>query len=724
MDLSWTAATDDVGVSGYDVYRNGSLIESIPPGTTYADLSVSPRTSYTYQIVARDGAGNVSPFSNVAAVTTPEIFTDDFESGTLAKWTSVSGLANQSSVVDSGAYAARATSDGTAGASAQTTLDSTVGELYYRMRFNVLSQGPNSVSLARLRTAANGALASVFIANTGKLSYRNDTNATVTTTNQVVSKNLWHELQFHVLLNGDSSQVDLWLDGVQVITAQTDSLGTSPFGRVELGDPSAGRAFDVAFDNVVLGPSFLTDTTAPSAPANLHATIVLANEVDLAWDPATDDVGVITYRVYRDGAPIADVDGSLGSYADTTAVDSTQYTYTVTALDAVNHESVPSNALVVTTLDGTKPTAPASLTAAPKPGVNEIDLSWSPATDNVGVAHYNVYRDGGAVPLTTVDGTTLSYADTAVLGSTTHSYTVTALDAANNEGLPSNTATATSWDTVKPNAPTLLTASPLSDHEISLTWSAATDNVGVTGYKVYRNGATPAIATLGNVTTFTDATAPAATASSYTVSALDAAGNESVVSNSLSATTYLFTDGFESGNLSKWTSVSGLAVTNAIHHTGLWGAQAQSQKNTADFASKTLPSTYTELYYRAWFQTQTGKPDTVNLLRLQTATGVNLVSVFYDSNRRLAMRDDVTNASVSSTSSLSPGTWYEAKVHLIINGNSGSVEVFLNGTKIAALSGTRNFGTVAIGRAILGENTTGHAYNVAFDDVWISRTAS
>ena len=68
--------------------------------------------------------------------------------------------------------------------------------------------------------------------------------------------------------------------------------------------------------------------------------------------------------------------------------------------------------------------------------------------------------------------------------------------------------------------------------------------------------------------------------------------------------------------------------------------------------------------------------------------------------------------------------WYEAKVHLIINGNSGSVEVFLNGTKIAALSGTRNFGTVAIGRAILGENTTGHAYNVAFDDVWISRTAS
>jgi hypothetical protein len=301
---------------------------------------------------------------------------------------------------------------------------------------------------------------------------------------------------------------------------------------------------------------------------------------------------------------------------------------------------------------------------------------------------------------------------------------VAAMDAASNEGPPSNTATATSWDTVTPTAPTLNSATALSDQEISLSWSGASDNIGVTGYKVYRNGGATAIATLGNVTSFTDATAPAATPSSYTVSAVDAAGNESVVSNSLSATTYLFTDGFESGDLSKWTSVAGLAATNAIHQTGLWGAQALSQKNTADFASKTLPSTYTEIYYRAWVQTQTGKPDTVNLMRLQTATGTNLVSVFYDSNRRLAMRDDVTNQAVNSTSSLSPGTWYEAKVHLIINGNSSTVEVFLNGTKIAALSGTKNFGTTPIGRAILGENTTGHAYNVGFDDVWISRTAS
>ena len=82
--------------------------------------------------------------------------------------------------VDSGQWAAEAASNGSAGSSAQVTLDSTVNELYYRARFKVLSQGANSVSLLRFRTATNGSLASAFVSSVGKLGYRNDTAGTST----------------------------------------------------------------------------------------------------------------------------------------------------------------------------------------------------------------------------------------------------------------------------------------------------------------------------------------------------------------------------------------------------------------------------------------------------------------------------------------------------------------------------------------------------------------
>ena len=70
----------------------------------------------------------------------------------------------------------------------------------------------------------------------------------------------------------------------------------------------------MAFDNVVADAGFVADVAAPTAPPNLRVTAVTGNEVDLAWDDATDDVGVTAYRVYRDGLALADVDGATLSY--------------------------------------------------------------------------------------------------------------------------------------------------------------------------------------------------------------------------------------------------------------------------------------------------------------------------------------------------------------------------------------------------------------------------
>ena len=69
INLSWTASTDNVGVAGYQVFRNGSQIAATS-ATSYADFGLSPSTTYSYTVAAYDAAGNVSGHSNVASATT------------------------------------------------------------------------------------------------------------------------------------------------------------------------------------------------------------------------------------------------------------------------------------------------------------------------------------------------------------------------------------------------------------------------------------------------------------------------------------------------------------------------------------------------------------------------------------------------------------------------------------------------------------------------------
>jgi cellulose 1,4-beta-cellobiosidase len=66
--LSWTASTDNVGVTGYIVRRNGAQIAT-PAATSFADTGLSAATTYTYTVAARDAAGNVSSAAS-ASVTT------------------------------------------------------------------------------------------------------------------------------------------------------------------------------------------------------------------------------------------------------------------------------------------------------------------------------------------------------------------------------------------------------------------------------------------------------------------------------------------------------------------------------------------------------------------------------------------------------------------------------------------------------------------------------
>jgi chitodextrinase len=187
-------------------------------------------------------------------------------------------------------------------------------------------------------------------------------------------------------------------------------------------------------------------------------------------------------------------------------------------------------ALAVT--DTTPPSQPNGLTAALNVG-NQVILSWNPATDNTGVAGYIVTRNNNIITNTTAT----NYLDVNVLASTNYSYSVLAYDAAGNVSQFSSSVsinTATSSDTTLPSAPSDLLATTVSPSRINLSWSVASDNVGVTGYNIYRNNA---LVATSSINSFANIGLSASTSYTFYVKAYDAAGNISAQSNVATATT-------------------------------------------------------------------------------------------------------------------------------------------------------------------------------------------
>lgn len=206
----------------------------------------------------------------------------------------------------------------------------------------------------------------------------------------------------------------------------------------------------------------------------------------------------------------------------------------------VNGQGVPSVASFVRFPapyeDTTPPMAPTGITATG--GVGTASLSWTPATDDTGVASYNVHRSSTSNFTPTAanrvgQSASSTFSDTGIAAGVWY-YKVTAQDGAGNVGPASAEASATvSADTTPPSVPSGLQG-VAGDTSVALTWDASTDNVAVAGYRIARNG-TP----LGPTSSpkFTDTGLTPASTYTYTVLAYDAAGNESAPSEPVTVTT-------------------------------------------------------------------------------------------------------------------------------------------------------------------------------------------
>jgi len=209
----------------------------------------------------------------------------------------------------------------------------------------------------------------------------------------------------------------------------------------------------------------------------------------------------------------------------------------------------------------TAPTNGATLSGATTLSVN--------ASDNIGLSNVQFKLDGANLgsPLTTAP---YSYSwNTSSTSNGTHTLTAVATDTSGNTA-NSGVVTVTinnnsALDSSPPSTPKGLTATSFS-YQINLSWKRSSDNVGVTGYQIYRNGSPAALATV-TTTSYGDAGLAANTNYSYYIVALDAAGNKSGPSPVVSSTTQApATTVTVKGVVSSATTHA--AIAGAYIHTG------------------------------------------------------------------------------------------------------------------------------------------------------------
>lgn len=367
--------------------------------------------------------------------------------------------------------------------------------------------------------------------------------------------NLWH----HAVAVIDETGRKLYVDG-ELVAANGQTGAETGEGYWRIGGGNLGGwpgqpqsfYFDGELDEFAIYPTTLdaaavarhhaigiADTTPPTAPTALSAQ-ALADGVHLSWTAATDDHAVTSYTVYR-GAT-ADFalgeDTRLGSTATTVFVDTAQVPgtryYRVVAVDAAGNVGPATDAAKVDLPDTTAPQTPAAPVATV--AADGISVTWDAVADDVAVTGYTVHRgptaDFTANAANVVGATaTTGFTDPAPEPGTYY-YRVTASDAAGNVSAASPAslpATVAAPDTTPPSAPATATAA-LVDGTVQVRWTAATDDRGVTGYRVHRGSDAAFVADDTNrVAEVTDLKFDDAGLAPgvyhYKITAVDAAGN-------------------------------------------------------------------------------------------------------------------------------------------------------------------------------------------------------
>ncbi len=309
-NLSWTASTDNVGVTGYEVYQNG-VFKANTASTNYVVSGLSAATTYTFYVIAKDAAGNSSTNSNTVNVST-------LAAGITYCVSQGNSIADEKiGRVQFGAINNSAA--GTSGYSNFTSLSTTVN----RGNAYSITITPSWTSSVYSEGYA------VFIDYNGDGDFA-DAGETVwslaATTTSPVSGTF--TIPQTAALGATRMRVSMKYNGIPT------SCEAFSYGEVE--------------DYTVKIASGTVDNMAPTAPTNLVASGTSQTSTNLSWTASTDNVGVTGYVVYQGAAVVANINAT--SYNVTGLASGTSYTFSVKAKDAAGNISANSNIVNVTTL--------------------------------------------------------------------------------------------------------------------------------------------------------------------------------------------------------------------------------------------------------------------------------------------------------------------------------------------------------------------------------------
>ncbi len=588
IDLWWYPSIDNVGVAGYQIWRSTDNVIftqiSFSTSLTYADTGLSVIQKYYYMVKAYDFSGNISGGSNTAYAVndiTPPAAPASV-SGTVISpgqinisWTAAtdnSGFIYQYFIYSS-TNNVNFTLAGVVGGNILTfshtgLLAST--SYYYYVKATDLAENfsPASSTAGPLSTpgdtVAPTAPSGLTASSIGVTSVGLTWTASTDNSGTISSYRVWRSI-------GVSSFSQI---GSSTTTSYTDS-GLLPntlyryyVTAVDLSNNQSGASNTYS-------ATTLPDTVSPTFPTNVSASAVSGSQINLSWAPSTDNVAVAGYQITRTAGSVTVLLSSLmTSYSDSGLSAGTTYTYTIKAYDTSNNYSTASSPVSATTLDQIKPVWPATavFSASPVSGANgasQINLSWSAATDNAGVAGYTIWQSMSnnlnfAEVGSQLGGSNTSYTALYLQPSTIYYFHIIAFDAAGNVSVPSpDFSAATTVDSAPPSAPANLAVTPVSDSKLGLSWTGSADNVAVAYYSIYRSTAStgPFVQIdTSPVNSYIDSRylAPSTTYYYYLVAA-DTSGLLSTQSLTASGTTY--------GDTSPPTVPRGIVVFTAPNQT-------------------------------------------------------------------------------------------------------------------------------------------------------------
>lgn len=656
------------------------------PGSLAANANCTINTNFTpgatgarsANLTFTDNAADSPENLEVSGIgTTPgsgTYFNDGFESGDFSQWTlrnsdSTGTAAVETSVVNSGAYAASLTNASGQYVYLYTALPGGPQPQTFTRFYFQYSSLAGGTMLALARNANGGNVwemdydgnrhgLDVYFWNSSGKTY------SVISAQNVFSPNTWYslEVQDSEITSGHG---EVWINGTSIGTVNTDLSTTTPYDRLMLYDSAAGTAY---FDDVKVADSY-NGQLAPSPTVNLNPRNVSFGKQVVGTTSASQTVTVKnTGTAALNISNIALTGTNAGDYAQTNNCPSTitigaSCTFTVTFSPSATGTRAAAITLTDNAVDSPQNIALTGTGYVPAPAVSLNPTKLSFGYQNVGTT-----STAQTITLTNSGTATLNISNIALTG--TH-----AGDYAQTNNCPGTLA-------INANCTINVTFSPSA------------------------NGSRSASLTL-------------------TDNAADSPQNAALAGTGTTAGVY-FSDDFESGDFSQWNVASGntgqATVQTTVVHSGSYAADfTNTSGQLVSISTPLINGPQSQTYTRIYFQYTSGLTTTPIALG-QDVNGQDLWLIYFDAGRQgldiyfwngARTRFDLySNANV-----LSPGNWYNIELQ-DTETTSGQGQVWLNGTSIGSFTGDLST-TNPYNSLVLYSEGTGSAY---FDDVKVSNS--